>query len=122
MDEQKCKQCKHHSTKVIWGRNEVCCTAADPNWTVSAYLVVKCPGFEPLQSGKVTEEEVWKAIHEENGLWTAGKLVTEGTLQYYELATDMDGSKRVWRTKAEAEEFCTMMLAVDKLWRTRNHE
>lgn len=121
MDEKKCKQCKHHSTKVIWGRNEVCCTA-DPHWIMSVALVVECPGFEPLQPGKVTEEEIWKAIPEGNGLWTAGKLVTEGTLQYYELATDLNGQKRVWRTKEEAEQFCTIMLSVDKVWRMRSHE
>lgn len=121
MDEKKCKQCKHHSTKVIWGRNEVCCTA-DPHWIMSVALVIECPGFEPLKTGKVVEEEVWEAIPEGKDLWTAGKLVTEGTLQYYEIATDIDGLKRVWRTKEEAEEFCTMMLAVDRLWRTKNHE
>lgn len=84
---------------------------------MSVTLVVECPGFEPLQSGKVTEEEIWKAIPERNGLWTAGKLVTEGTLQYYELATDMDGQKCVWKTKEEAEKYCTVMLAVDKALR-----
>lgn len=107
MNEKKCKQCKHHSTKVIWGRDEMCCTA-DPHWITSVALVVQCPGFEPMQSGKATKA-VWQALPERNGLWTAGRLISEGRFQCYELATDMNGMKHEWKTKEEAERFCTMM-------------
>lgn len=63
MDEQKCEQCKHHAT-FNYGLSDVMwCTKTTNLFPFSLIeLVHQCPGFEPLQSGKVTEEEIklWK--------------------------------------------------------------